>query len=120
MGFLELLPRVLALGVFVLATGGCALNDGGSSNRSTSGRVVSQVTQNPYEAEDVLVYAPLPLTVEEAIEHYVGMDQPRTDLSDAGKAFVVAELVADFEAQTGASAEQPYTGDGTQWIAIDG
>jgi len=76
---------------------------------------------DPYERERLLVPAPLPLTVEEAIGHYVGMDRPRTGLTDAGVERVVDELTDQYEAQTGASADQPFPGNpnGSRWIRID-
>lgn len=83
--------------------------------------VTEKIETNPYLGDEILIYAPLPLSAEEAIEHYVGMDRPRTDLSDEGLETVTDELVGAYEDQTGLDADQPFPRNvqGSQFIRID-
>ena len=113
--------RVLAAGAIIVGIGGYALNDGGMPNKASLATEQKPST-DPYDGEEVLVYAPDPLTVEEAIAHYVGMDRPRTNLTDTYVERVVDELTDQYEAQTGASADRPFPGNqnGSQWITIEG
>lgn len=120
--FESLKNKALPLVLVAAVVGGYATvnMDESNSDRATISTELKSTT-DPYEDETVLVYAPRPLTVEQAVEHYVGMDQPRTDLTDAGQDRVIAELTDQYEAQTGAPADQPFPGNpnGSQWISID-
>ncbi len=113
---------VPAFALLAAAVGGYALATNESTDKASVSATQYKPSTDPYDGEEVLVYAPDPLTVEEAIAHYVGMDRPRTNLTDTYVERVVDELTDQYEAQTGASADRPFPGNqnGSQWITIEG
>ena len=73
----------------------------GDSSSSEPVEPVTSTDVNPYTESEVLVYAPQPLTAEQAIE-----------LAD--------QLTADFESQTGLQSDEVFPGNasGTHFIRI--
>lgn len=113
---------VPAFALLAAAVGGYALATNESTDKASVNATQYKPSQDPYAGQEVLVYAPLPLTAGESIEHFVGMDRPSTNLSDTGVERVIDELTDEYEDQTGESADEPFPGNanGTQFVSING
>jgi hypothetical protein len=103
-------------GLALLSVVGYANSGGRESTDATES--ITATDTNPYADSEVLVYAPLPLTAEEAIAYFVARDQLR--LPEAAQAVLADQLTADFESQTGLEADKIFNGNanGTQYIRI--
>lgn len=114
---------VLAVGALTL--GGLVLNACGPEKPASNADVSSEESLPSQEVgypdwNSALVYAPEPLTAEQAIEHYVRMNGLRT--SSKVDAEVSADLADAYENQYGLDVDETFPGDpatGSQWISLD-
>ncbi len=90
----------------------------GDSSSSDPVEPVTSTDVNPYTESEVLVYAPQPLTAEQAIDYFVARDQLR--LPEDAQAELADQLTADFESQTGLQSDEVFPGNasGTHFIRI--